>query len=80
MRKITTPVDLPEPDTVEQAVANTAKITALAAAGTIGLDEATDLANLQKSYVELKVGLDIEIADDRAPANRRTSLHVRPPY
>ena len=51
---------MPIPVTVEDAVANIATINALAAAGKIGLDEAGDLANLAKSYIEAKVGLDIE--------------------
>lgn len=59
-RCILTPIDLPPPATVEEATANIGKISALAAAGKVGLDEANDLAGLQKSYIEAKVGLDIE--------------------
>ena len=59
-RYLRTPIDLPPPATVEEATANIGKISALAAAGQLGLDEANDLAGLQKSYIEAKVGLDIE--------------------
>lgn len=59
-RYLRTPIDLPPPVNVEEAVANIGKISALAAAGQLGLDEANDLAGLQKSYIEAKVGLDIE--------------------
>jgi hypothetical protein len=59
-RYMRTPIDLPPPATVEEATTNIGKIGALAAAGKLGLDEANDLAGLQKSYIEAKVGLDIE--------------------
>lgn len=60
-RHVSTPVELPVPDTVERATENIAKLSVLAASGEIGLDEANDLASLQKSYIEAKVGLDIEL-------------------
>jgi hypothetical protein len=59
-RKITEPLDLPKPATVEQAIENIAEIGKLAAAGKIGLDEANDLVGHQKAFVEAKVGTDIE--------------------
>ena len=53
-------IELPAPATVEQATANIAKLSALAAAKTIALDEMNDLIGAQKSFIEAKVGLDIE--------------------
>ena len=62
-RKISTPIDLPVPETVEQATANIAKISIMAAAGKIGLDEANDLVGYQRAYIEAHVGLDVESSD-----------------
>jgi hypothetical protein len=53
-------IDLPPPTSVEEATANIARIASLAAAKTIGLDEANDLVGLQKSYIEAKIGTDAE--------------------
>lgn len=53
-------IDLPAPATVEEATANIAKLASLAAAKTIALDEMNDLIGAQKSFIEAKVGLDIE--------------------
>jgi len=53
-------IDLPEPATIEDATANLARIGALAAARRIGLDEASDLANLQKAFIEAKIGTELE--------------------
>jgi Family of unknown function (DUF5681) len=60
VRRVTEPVDLPVPASVQDATANLAKLSALAAAGAIGLDEAADLAGLQRSYIEARIGLDAE--------------------
>ena len=59
-RYIDRTIDLPIPATVEEATANIAKLSALAAAKTIGLDEMADLIGAQKAYIEARVGLDIE--------------------
>ncbi len=59
-RMISTPIDLPPPTTIEQANANIAKLTAMAAASKLGLDEASDLVGHLKSYIEAKVGADSE--------------------
>jgi hypothetical protein len=59
-RKISKPLELPVCETVEQATAAIAKIAALAAAGEIALDEANDLINHQKAFIESKVGSDLE--------------------
>ena len=53
-------LDLPVPATVEEAAQNIAKLSSLAAAKTIGLDEMNDLIGAQKAYIEARVGLDIE--------------------
>jgi hypothetical protein len=53
-------IDLPEPATIEDATANLARIGALTAARRIGLDEASDLANLQKAFIEAKIGTELE--------------------
>jgi hypothetical protein len=59
-RKISKPIDLPASTNVEQATAAIAKIAALAAAGELALDEANDLINHQKAFIESKVGSDLE--------------------
>ena len=59
-RCILAPLDLPVATTVEQATENIAKISTMAAAGKVGLDEANDLVGYQKAFIEAKVGLDIE--------------------
>jgi hypothetical protein len=59
-RKISKPIDLPESTTVEMATAAIAKIASLAAAGELALDEANDLINHQKAFIESKVGSDLE--------------------
>ena len=48
-RYLSSAIKLPQPKSVEDATANIAKISTLAAAGKIGLDEANDLVGLQKS-------------------------------
>jgi hypothetical protein len=60
VRLISTPIELPAADNVEDAASAIAKLPVLAAAGTIGLDEAGDLANLMKAYIEARVALDNE--------------------
>ena len=59
-RSIDRAFDLPVPATVEHATENIAKISTLAAAGKVGLDEVNDLVGYQRAFIEAKVGLDIE--------------------
>jgi hypothetical protein len=59
VRRITKSVHLPPPISVEQASANLATISDLASRAVIGLDEAADLANLQKAAAEVLVGSEI---------------------
>jgi hypothetical protein len=51
-------IDLPEPVTIEDATANIARIGVFAAARRIGLDEANDLVNFQKAYIEARIGCE----------------------
>jgi hypothetical protein len=53
-------IDLPAPQTIADATRNIAAIATLAAKRRIGLDEATDLANLQRAYIESVVATDLE--------------------
>jgi hypothetical protein len=53
-------IDLPEPVTIEDATANIARIGVFAAARRIGLDEANDLVNFQKAYIEARIGCELE--------------------
>src|SRR5262245_15324184 len=53
-------IDLPEPVTIEEATANIARIGVFAAARRIGLDEAADLVNIQRAYIEARTATDIE--------------------
>jgi hypothetical protein len=59
-RHISSAIDLPAPQTVEEATRNIGELAALGAAGKIGLDEAGDLISYQRAYIEARVGLDIE--------------------
>jgi Family of unknown function (DUF5681) len=59
-RKISEPLDLPAPTSIEQATANIAKLGELAAAGKIALDEANDLIGYQKAYIESQASTDTE--------------------
>jgi hypothetical protein len=59
-RTIRHKIRIPEPTTVQQATANIAKISTLAAAGRISLSEAEALANLQRTFVEATIGLNAE--------------------
>jgi hypothetical protein len=72
-------IDLPAPATIEDATANIARIGALAAARKIGLDEAADLANLQRAYIEAAVGTELEqriAAIEHALQNANINLGV----
>jgi hypothetical protein len=53
-------IRLPEPTTIADATANIARIASSAAARKIGLDEAADLANLQRAFIEALVGTELE--------------------
>ena len=53
-------IDLPAPQTIADATRNIATIGTLAAKRRIGLDEATDLANLQRAFIESTVATDLE--------------------
>jgi hypothetical protein len=59
-RLLRKPVDVPEATSVEQAIRNIAVIGSLAARRKIGLDEAKDLADIQRAYIEMQVGIDHE--------------------
>jgi len=59
-RFVSKPVELPVTETVEQATAAIAKLSSLAAAGKIGLDEANDLVSHQKAFIEARVTSDTE--------------------
>jgi hypothetical protein len=59
-RYISRKIKLPEVETVEQATACIARISTLAAAGKLGLDEANDLIGHQKSFIEARIGCDLE--------------------
>jgi hypothetical protein len=59
-RHISKPVEIPAPQSIEQANENIATIGALAAAKYIGLDEANDLIGYQKAYIEARATTDIE--------------------
>ena len=59
-RTIREPLDLPIATSAELATENIAKISALAAAGKIGLDEANDLVAHQRAFIESRVSMDVE--------------------
>ena len=59
-RFVEEPVDVPVSATVEEATAAIAQISALARAKRISLETANDLISQEKSFIEAKVGLDIE--------------------
>jgi hypothetical protein len=59
-RFISRKIELPEVETVEQATACIARIASLAAAGKLALDEANDLISHQKSFIEARIGCDLE--------------------
>jgi len=59
-RYISAPIDLPIPTTAAQAIANIAKIGELAAIGMISLDEANDLANVLKIFLDATVAQQLE--------------------
>ena len=59
-RKISTPIDLPAPTTVAEAEANIARLAALGAAGTIGLDEMADLVSAQRAFAEVRSDTETE--------------------
>src|SRR5262249_33692002 len=74
-RKIKPPV-VP---TVEEATDCIARIGALAAAGKLGLDEATDLVNMQRAFIESKTATDVErrvLEIEAALANANLNLGV----
>jgi hypothetical protein len=52
--------DLPLPGSVEDAARNIGELTSRAARGEIGLDECEMLVSASKSYIEARVGLEIE--------------------
>jgi hypothetical protein len=59
-RVLSRKIDLPAPTTVAEATANIAKIGTLAAARKIGLDEAADLVNVMRAFIESVVATDLE--------------------
>jgi hypothetical protein len=65
-RYIDRTIELPVPQSVEEAAANIARLASLAAEKVIGLDEMESLVNAQRAYVEVRIGLDVE--------NRMTEL------
>jgi len=72
-------IDLPAPTTIEEATACIAQIGVLAAARRIGLDEANDLVNFQKAYIEAKIGTDLEqrmLVIEQALQNANINLGV----
>jgi hypothetical protein len=59
-RYIKRKIKLPVVSTVEESTACIALIGQLAAAGKLGLDEATDLVNMQRAFIEARTATDIE--------------------
>jgi hypothetical protein len=59
-RLLSRKIDLPEPLSVAEATQNIARIGVLAAQRKIGLDEAADLVNIQRAYIESVVASDLE--------------------
>jgi hypothetical protein len=59
-RLIRKSIKLPQVETITDATACIAHIGNLAASRKIGLDEAADLVNIQKAYIEAKIGTELE--------------------
>jgi hypothetical protein len=59
-RPISKAVEIPAPQTVQDALDNISQVSALAAARYIGLDEASDLIGFQKSFIEAKATTELE--------------------
>jgi hypothetical protein len=79
-RHISKPVEIPAPQSIEQANENIAQIGALAAAKYIGLDEANDLIGYQKAYIEARATTDIEerlVAVENALKERSPIVEVK---
>jgi hypothetical protein len=79
-RHISKPVEIPAPQSIEQANENIATIGALAAAKYIGLDEANDLIGYQKAYIEARATTDIEerlVAVENALRERSPIVEVK---
>jgi hypothetical protein len=79
-RHISKPVEIPAPQSIEQANENIATIGALAAAKYIGLDEANDLIGYQKAYIEARATTDIEerlVAVENALRERAPIVEVK---
>jgi len=72
-------IKLPVVSTVEEATDCIARIGVLAAAGKLGLDEATDLVNMQRAFIESKTATDVErrvLEIEAALANANLNLGV----
>jgi hypothetical protein len=79
-RHISKPVEIPAPQSIEQANENIATIGALAAAKYIGLDEANDLIGYQKAHIEARATTDIEerlVAVENALRERAPIVEVK---
>src|SRR6516162_9707002 len=79
-RHISKPVEIPAPQSIEQANENIATIGALAAAKYMGLDEANDLIGYQKAYIEARATTDIEerlVAVENALKERSPIVEVK---
>jgi hypothetical protein len=59
-RYIETPVDLPEPETVEQATQQIAHLGTLLASGQIELDFHAALVASRRAWIESRIGSDLE--------------------
>jgi hypothetical protein len=77
-RFIGKPVELPVVTNAAEATAAIAQISTLAAAGTIGLDEANDLVAHQKAFIEARVALDTEqqLAELKQLVERLSSINA----
>jgi hypothetical protein len=79
-RYIKRKIKLPVVSTVEESTACIALIGQLAAAGKLGLDEATDLVNMQRAFIESKTATDVErrvLEIEGALANANLNLGIR---
>jgi hypothetical protein len=79
-RYIKRKIKLPVVTTVEESTACIALISQLAAAGKLGLDEASDLVNMQRAFIESKTATDVErrvLEIEAALANANLNLGLR---
>jgi hypothetical protein len=79
VRFIKRKIKLPVVTTVEESTACIAFIGQLAAAGKLGLDEASDLVNMQRAFIESKTATDVErrvLEIEGALANANLNLGV----